>query len=209
MEQTAIFSRRIRWVAIATGVASALALFPILFLLQPALMIAGGLLQPRFPTTGKWFVWTSAANLWAVVIVYDRMMFQDLWSQTKTPEYIVLAFSATTVLLTWFSVELVADALRRMRARRAIPPAEPRPMSRGVWIFAAVLNLLLGWELLLGWGATEWVLASSWYRYSVIFYNLAMPGNLAVIIVVAFDISVIWRVVKLRWVPRANLDGMQ
>jgi hypothetical protein len=36
-------------------------------------------------------------------------------------------------------------------------------MSRGVWIFAAVLNLLLGWELLLGWGAAEWVLASSWY----------------------------------------------
>ena len=81
--------------------------------------------------------------------------------------------------------------------------------SWGVWIFAAVLNLLLGWELLLGWGATEWMLASSWYRYSVIFYNLAMPGNLAVIIVVAFDISVIWRVVKLRWAPRANLDGMQ
>lgn len=48
-----------------------------------------------------------------------------------------------------------------------------------------------------------------WYRYSVIFYNLAMPGKLAVIIVVAFDISVIWRVVNLRRSPRANLDGME
>jgi hypothetical protein len=88
-----------------------------------------------FPTIGKWFVWAGAANLWLAVITYDRMMFQDLWSQTKSPKYMVLAFSATTVLLTWSSVELVADALRRMRARRAMPPAEPRPLSRGVWIF--------------------------------------------------------------------------
>jgi hypothetical protein len=50
MEQTAIFSPRIRWVAIATGVASGLALFPILFFLYPGLLIAGGYIQPRFPT---------------------------------------------------------------------------------------------------------------------------------------------------------------
>jgi hypothetical protein len=103
MEQTAIFSPRIRWVAIATGVASGLALFPILFFLYPGLLIAGGYIQPRFPTIGKWFVWVGAASLWVDVIVYDEMMFQDLRGQTKSPEYMVLTFSATTVLLTWCS----------------------------------------------------------------------------------------------------------
>ena len=205
MEQADIFSPRIRWLAVATGVASALALFPILFLVQPALLIAGGLMQPRFPTAGKWFVWVGAANLGVVMMMYDVMMFPHPWRQTKSPEYMVLTFSASTVLLVWCYVELVADALRRMRGRRAMAPAEPRPMSRGLWIFAAVLNLLLGWELLLGWGAAGWVLASSWYRYSVIFYNLAMPGRQAVIIVAAFDISLLWRVVKLRRARRANL----
>jgi hypothetical protein len=55
------------------------------------------------------------------VIEYDVMVFPHPWSQTKDPEYMVLPFAATTVLLAWFSVELVADALRRMRARRAMP----------------------------------------------------------------------------------------
>ncbi|MGB8730990.1 MAG: hypothetical protein WCC99_07070 [Candidatus Sulfotelmatobacter sp.] len=99
MEQTDIFSDRIRRLAIATGIASALALFPILFLLYPALLIVGGMIHPRYPTTGKWFVWMGAASLWPVVIVYDVMMFQDLWGRTKSPEYMVLAFPVTTVLL--------------------------------------------------------------------------------------------------------------
>jgi hypothetical protein len=117
MEQAHIFSGGIRRLAIATGIASALALFPILFLLYPPLLIAGGIIQPRSPATGKWFVWAGAASLWVVVIVYDVMIFQDLWRQTKVPEYMELAFSATTVLLIWCSVELPADALRRMRDR--------------------------------------------------------------------------------------------
>jgi len=192
MEQTDIFSARIRWLAIATGVASALALLPILFLLNPALLIAGGLIQPRFPTTGKWFVWVGAANLWRVVIVYDAMMLQDLWGQTKSPELMVLTFPATTVLLAWCSVELVADALRRMRARRAMPPAEPRPVSRGAWICAVVLNLWLG-SL-----AAGRVLVPIWYRHTVIFYIVVGLGNQLGIIVVAFDIFLIWRVIKLR-----------
>jgi hypothetical protein len=191
MEKTNIFSGRIRGVAIATGVASALALFPILLLLQPALMIAGGLMQPRFPTTGKWFLWAGAANLWPIVMVYDAMMFPHPFCQPKSPEYMVLTLSATTVLLTWCSVELVADAVRRMRARTSMPPAEPRPVSRGVWSFAVVLNLLLGWRIV-GW------LAPSLYRYSVIFYVLSGLMNQAGSIVVAFDTFLIWRVVKLR-----------
>jgi len=161
-------------------------------------------MQPRFPETGKWFVWVGAANLGVVVMMYDVMMFPHPWRQPEFPAYMVLTFSASTVLLIWCYAELVADALRRMRTRTSMPP-EPRPVSRGVWIFAAVLNLLLGLEFLLGWGAAGLALASSWYRYTVFFYNLAMPGRQAVIIVVAFDISLIWRVVKLRRASRADL----
>jgi hypothetical protein len=202
MEQTAIFSRRIRWVAIATGVASGLALFPIFFFLYPGLLIVGGYIQPRFPTIGKWFVWVGAASLWVDVIVYDEMMFQDLRGQTKSPEYMVLPFSATTVLLTWCSVELIADGLKRIRARRSMPPAEPRPVSPGLWSFAAVLNLFLGWV------AANWVLAPSQYRHATSFYTSTIP-LLQALPVVALDISLIRTVVKLRRAPRANLDGME
>ena len=49
------------------------ALLPILFFLYPGLLIVGGIIQPRFPTAGKWFVWVGAASLWVDVIVYDEM----------------------------------------------------------------------------------------------------------------------------------------
>jgi len=191
MEQTDIFSERIRRLVIATGVASALALFPILFLLYPALLIVGGMIQPRYPITGKWFVWAGAANLGVVVIMYDAMMSPHPWRQPKSPAYMVLTFWATTVLLIWCSAELIVDGLKRMWTRRSVPPAEPSPVSLGVWILAVVLSLFVGWDV------KGWVLESSLRRHPGEFYTLAMALVQAVI-VVAFDISLIWRVVKLR-----------
>jgi hypothetical protein len=185
-------SARIRWLAVATGVASALALFPILFLLNPALLIVGGYIQRRFPVTGKWFVWAGAASLWPVVIVYDTMMFPHPFRQPDFPEYMVLTFSATTVFLTWCSVELIADAIRRMRAWASTPPIVPPPVGRRVWVLAAVLNLWLGL------GAAARAMAPIWYRYPVAFYIVQGLGNQLGIIVVAFDIFLIWRVAKLR-----------
>jgi hypothetical protein len=144
MEQADIFSERVRRLAIATGIVSALALFPIFFLLYPALLIVGGMIQPRYPTMGKWVVWAGVANLWVVVVLYDAMMSPHPWRQPKSPVYMVVAFWATTLLLIWCSVELVVDDLKRMRARRSMPPVEVRPVSPGVWILAGVLSLFVG-----------------------------------------------------------------
>ena len=194
MEQADIFSRKIRRLAIATGVASTLALFPILFLLYPALLIVGGIIQPRFPTTGKWLVWAGAANLGVVVIIYDAMFFQP----SSSPDYMVLTFSAATVLLVWCSVELAADGLRRMRARRSMPPAAPRPVSLGAWIFAVVLNVLVGWE------ATGWALGPSVYRSSANFYSALAMSLVQAATVVAFDIWLVRQAFNLRRARRAD-----
>jgi hypothetical protein len=53
MEQTDILSQRIRRLAIATGITSALALFPIFFLLYPTFLIVGGIIQPSLPKRRK------------------------------------------------------------------------------------------------------------------------------------------------------------
>jgi hypothetical protein len=197
MEQTDVLPERIRRLAIATGIASALALFPIFFLLFPALLIVGGMIQPRYPSTGKWFVWAGAANLGVVVAMYDAMMFPHPWRQPKYPVYMVLVFSVTTVLLVWCSAELIVDGLRRMWARRSVPPPEPRPVSLGVWILAVALSLFVGWDV------TGWVQDPSRYRHTDIFYTLALAMVQAVI-VVTFDISLMRRVVKLRRARRAG-----
>ena len=189
MERTDIFSERIRRLAITTGIASSLALFPILFLLYPALLIVGGMIQPRYPTMGKWFVWAGAANLWIVVIEYDAMMSLHPWRQPESPVNMVVPFWATTVLLIWCSGELVVDGIRRMRARGSLIPAEPRPVSLVVWIIAGVLSVFVGRQ------AAGWVLHPSWYRHSDIFY-LLWSTVVQAVLVVAFDISLIRRVVE-------------
>ncbi|HMD16564.1 MAG TPA: hypothetical protein VKH18_07845 [Terriglobales bacterium] len=198
MEQNDILPERIRRLAIATGIASALALFPILFLLYPALLIVGGVIQPRYPIAGKWFVWAGTANLGVVVAMYDAMMSSHPWRQPKSPAYMVLTFWATTMLLIWCAAELIVDGLRRIWARRSMPPRAPRPASLGAWILAVVLTLFVAWD------AKGWALAQpSRYRRSDIFYTLGMAMVQAVL-VVAFDISLIRRVLRLRSASRAD-----
>jgi hypothetical protein len=194
MEKTDIFSARMRWVAIATGIASALALFPILYLLYPALLIAGGLIQPRFPTTGRWLVWAGAAELWTVLITYDVYV---LFPHPFQLPYMGLAFSASTVLLIWCSVELIVEGINRLRIRRSMLRAEPQPVGWGVWIVAAVLNFMVVWVAygLIGWRRQLYPIAPE--------INLFLTPLVTAVIVIAFDIFLIQRVAKLGRIRRA------
>lgn len=194
MEKTDIFSARMRWVATATGIASALALFPILYLLYPALLIAGGLLQPRFPTTGKWFVWVGAAELWPVLITYDVYV---LFPHPFELLYMGLTFLASTVLLIWCTVELLVDGARQLRVRRSRPRAEPQPVGWVVWILAAALNFVVVWMAygLIGWRRQPYPIARG--------IDLFLTPLVTAVIVIAFDISLIERVAKLRRIRRA------
>jgi hypothetical protein len=180
-----LFSIRLRCVAVAAGIASALALFPIWFLLQPALLIAGGVIQPRHPSAGRWLVWIGAVNLAIITLMYDVMLFQH---PRLHPDYMTVAFSVSTILLLWCYVELVVDGIKRLRARGSTPPPVPRPVSRGIWVLALVLSLLVvlrsvGWFV--GWVFAP---AKSGYFHSGPFYPLVMFLVNAGI-VVAFDIS--------------------
>jgi hypothetical protein len=196
MDRVDILPARVRSVVIATGVVSATALFPILYLLYPALLIAGGYIQPRFPTTGKWFVWVGAVNLGPIVVVYDVMMLQDFRHQTRSPEYALSAFSGTTILLLWCYVELAVDGLRRFRAYRSMPPV-PRPISYGLWIVAAALNLLLG-RWIAGFAKAPSLLSSgSLYPLIMSLVQLAT--------ILAFDIFLVVRIVTLRRSRRTSL----
>jgi hypothetical protein len=135
MEETNILPKRVRRLAIATGIASALALFPTLFLLYPTLLILGGIIQPRFPSTGRWFLWTGAAMLGAELLLYDVMILQNAFSSgpyTSTPILMLITFPPATILFAWCCAELVADGIRRIRFWRSAPPAEPRPVSWGI-----------------------------------------------------------------------------
>ncbi|MFZ0950996.1 MAG: hypothetical protein WAN17_01950 [Candidatus Sulfotelmatobacter sp.] len=193
MEEPNILPKRVRRLAIATGIVSALALFPILFLLYPALLILGGIIQPRFPSTGRWLVWAGAAMLGAPLIVYDIMLF--VRPEGRAPLNMTLTFPPATILLAWCYAELVANGVRRLRARRFRAPAESRPIGWGPWAVAALLTLYIAWDLggLLGWyrGLNDHRLDAG-TRVAVSMHLVRL------LIVVAFDISLVGRDVKVR-----------
>jgi hypothetical protein len=142
-------------------------------------------------------VWAGVANLGVVVVSYDAMMSPHPWRQPTSPAYMVLTFWAATVLMMWCAVELVVDGLKRMRAHRSMPPVEVRPVSLGAWILAGLLSLCVGRN------AVGWILEPSWRQHSDIFYLLGLTVVQA-LLVMAFDISLIRRVVKLRRTSRVD-----
>lgn len=176
-----IFSRRIRWVAIATGVAASLALFPALLLFEPALMVVGGIIQSRFPRAGKWFIWAGAAELMVVLTTYDVLLFPH---PLVDHLYWTLTFSGSTILVIWCCAELVINGLKRMHARRSMTPAELSPVTKVEWIVAIVITVLSCWR------AVETARA---FDHSNSLSTLGVPLVQAVI-VVAFDISLMRRV---------------
>jgi hypothetical protein len=196
MEQTDLFPKRLRRVAVATGVASALALFPIYYLLDPVLLILGGIIQPRFPSTGRWFVWAGSAMLGPVLMLYDVMMIRDAFSSapyTSIPLLMNLTFPPATILLVWCYAELVADGIKRIRGRRSRPPAEPRPVGWGEWAVAAFFTLYIAWAFggLLGWYRDLGDHHLDTGARSAIAMQLVM-----LLLVVGFDISVVGRFLK-------------
>ncbi|MGA8500038.1 MAG: hypothetical protein WB683_00685 [Candidatus Sulfotelmatobacter sp.] len=198
MEQVDILSKRIRWLAIATGVASALALFPILFLLYPALLTVGGIIQPRSPVTGRWFVWVGAAMLGPVLMLYDIMILQDAFSSgpyTSTPILMLITFPPATILFIWFCAELAADSIKRIRFWRAMPPTEPRPVNWSEWIIAIVLNALMGWSI---GGFLGWYRDRGDHRLDTSGRVGVTTSLVLLAIVLASDVSLVRRVFKLR-----------
>jgi hypothetical protein len=192
MGEVSVYSTRVRWLAIATGIASALALFPILFFLYPGLLIVGGIIQPRFPATGRWLACTGVVELLPVLIAYDlHVVFPHPLSQ---PRYMGLLFMAATALLVWCSVELTADVLRLIRSQRSTPRLELPPVGWVAWVIAGILSVYVGWD---GYGLLRWYHHSGGLQMSdAAFYALWMHVGLA-IIVITLDVSLVRRVVQL------------
>ncbi len=194
MEHTDVFSRKIRWLAIAVGL-SAAALFSFLSPMAacvPALLPLAAAFQPSLPDPGrqivKWFIWVWAFGWSPALVVLSFLMLNE--NLPGTHYFVVLRALATlsALLILWWDVELIMDGTRRIRIWRSSPTQEPRPVSLGLWILAVGLNFLVGWGL---------VNIVSIYHGVGDLYTLLMSVVEAAI-VVGFDIYLSWRVLKRR-----------
>ncbi len=186
-------SWRVRGVLLATGVVSAVTFFPLFmwYFLDPVLLIASGMAQPRFPRPGRWLAWLGATGLSLVLVQEGIYVFGY---PLPYSEYVHLPFPfpslllVTTALAVWCDAELIADGLRSIRASRLAPPVRPKPVGWWTWILAALANAWVGWGV---------VLAAAAYR---------RPGGLGVVLmdfvwlvaVAALDIGLVRRFAKTR-----------
>jgi hypothetical protein len=174
---------------------SAAALFSFLSPLAafvPALLPLAAASQPSLSDLGKqivkWFIWVWAFGWSQGLVVLSFLMLNNNLPGTHYFVVLRVLSTASAVLILWWDIELIVDGARRIRMWRSAPAQEPRPVGLGLWIFAVVLNLWIGWGL---------VNIISIYHGVGDLYMLLMSLVLAVI-VVAFDIYLTWRVVKLR-----------
>ena len=193
MEQSHVFPRKIRWLAIAVGL-SASALFCFLSplaALVPALLPLAVVLQPRLPDPGKhvtkWFVWLWAWGWSQGLIVLCFLMLNHL-PHTHHFLALIVSSSISALLILWWDIELIVDGARQIRIWRAAQVQEPRPVGSGLWILAVAVNLWFGWGL---------ARTISVYHGPSDLYALIMSIEESAI-VVAFDIYLTWRVAKLR-----------
>ncbi len=190
MEQTNVFSSKIRWLAVAVGL-SAAALCPVAAFV-PALLPLAAALQPSLPDPGrqivKWFIWVWAFGMSPALVVLSFLMLNENFPGTHY--FVVLRALATlpALLIVWWDIELIIDGTRRIRIWRSSSAQEPRPVSLSLWIFAVVVNLLVGWSLI--------NIITIYHGVSDLYMLLMSMVEAA--IVVSFDIYLSSRVLKRR-----------
>lgn len=197
MEQSEIFSRKIRWLAIAVGIAVA-ALFSFLSPLAaavPLLLPLAVVLQPSLSDLGRrlvmWFVWVWALGWTPGLVALSIQGVPDILHRT-THDFVVLSvlslMAVSVLLILWWDIELIIDGVRRIRIWRSAPGQRALPVSLVQWILAAVLTLWSGWVLIRTIGI---------YHGVGDIYALVM-SIVEVVIAVAFDFYLTWRIAKLR-----------
>ncbi len=194
MEQGDVFSRKIRWLATAVGfLAAALFCFlsPLAAVLPMSLPLAA-LLQPSLSDSGKrivkWFIWVWAFGWSPGLVVISCLMLLNNLPHARYFVVLRVLSTVSALLVLWWDIELIVDGTRRIRMLRSAPLREPRPVSWGLWIFAVVLNLWVGWGL---------VNVISVYHGVGDLYMLVM-STVEAVIVVALDVYLAWRVARLR-----------
>jgi hypothetical protein len=152
-------------------------------------LIAGGIIQPRFPRLGRWFAWIGAAGLGMVLSEYDLLLFHRPWGDHH--DVVVAAFSSlcliSTVLVICCYVELGNDVRKRMIALRSTPQTEICPLGAWAWVFAALFNLLIGWS----------VISALMSGYRSVDSHALVTDMVWVIAVVVLDIELIKRMIPL------------
>jgi len=194
MKHADVFSRKIRWLAVAVGLSAAASFYfwSPLAAFVPALLPFGALLQPRLPAPGKrivkWLVWIWAFGWSQGLVILGFLVFNDL---PRDHDLMVLRVSSLTsvLLILWLDIELVIDGVRRLRMWRSASAPKPRPVGLGMWIFAAALNLWIGWGLVRTMGIYHEI-AGEIYALVLSMMEAAM--------VLAFDAYLVWRVLQVR-----------
>jgi hypothetical protein len=187
--------------AVAAGLSAAVSFFFLgpLAALVPVVLPLVALLQPKLPDAGKrivkWLIWILAIGWTQGIVVLSFLLLRYLPPQRHDLVVLRVSSLVSALLILWLDIELIADAVRRVRILRSPPRQEPRPVGLGLWIFAAALNLWMGWGLVSVIGIYRAIAGQA--------YSLVLSMIEAAIVLV-FDAYLVWRVLRRRRGQNAN-----
>jgi hypothetical protein len=201
MEPPEVFSKKIRWLAVATGFSTgALCYFwsPVAAFL-PTLVPLIVLSQSRFSDFWKSFVkwllwiwalaWTQGLFALCILLLNDSNNGRNLIA-------LRVASLSSGVLVVWLDIELLVDAVGRIRSSCSAEAHEPTPVGVGLWIFAGALNLWMvsGLAAMIG----------IYHAVAGQLYSLVLSIVEGAIVLV-FDVYLIHRALKWRRIRRSDV----
>ena len=124
-----ILSSRLRWLALAAGCVSGIALvsFGVLSVFG-LLPMVGAAIQRRMPRVGRWVLYVGAALLTYLVVPFGMVALRETIKTGFFPFDFVavtltLAWLLSPALVIWCDVALVVEAVRERRTRRSAQAA--------------------------------------------------------------------------------------
>lgn len=175
-------SSRLRWLAIAAGLTSAVAFYPSGFLfIYPILLFGGGILAPRLNRPGRWLMWIGAIGTDCILLQYNIIAFHRVrfGNGTILSTFLIL-MSLSTLLATWCSIELIVDDLIYMHLQSA------QPISCFERTFRWIINC---------WALYSIVASLITYKHSGdshVFWAASIP----VLVALLLDLSTIKKVIR-------------
>lgn len=124
------------------------------FLIVPAVLVLGAIIQPWSTRPGRWLMWLGAFFL----TLYEGAFFVPQIAEVITSQFasldsvaIQVLFLLTLVsvfLIIWCDAALVVDARRSKRALGTTEPNYPIVADYVVWGAALCLSVLTGWGII-------------------------------------------------------------
>lgn len=175
---------KIRWLAVATIIVTAVATFAVGGEFFTIPLILGVITEKWTPRRGRWLMWVGAAYLTVTALQMEVVIFPEIIAESRAYHHIAglgPIFIASILLITCCDVMLLIDAMKR-RERAIQRTGLPSVADLIVWISALLFSVYAFWSM-------PFLVQA--YRHGFDRHDILITGWALILIAVWFDIALV------------------